>query len=175
MIKGEELTPIGKLIKPHGIKGEITAALEYDVDLTGLSCIIICVDGIYVPFFINSVRQKGRDSVLVSIDGVRNESEAASFAGSTIYVLKAEMPEDAEDADGVYLSDIVGYTVIDASNGVTVGRITDFDDSTENVVLILTPARKDADTIYIPAADEFFEDVDTDTRTVLMNLPDGLY
>ena len=37
MIIYKDLTTIGKLLKPHGINGEIVALLSCDVDLSALS------------------------------------------------------------------------------------------------------------------------------------------
>ena len=58
IISPEILTTVGKLMKPHGINGEITVLLTADVDLAALRCVILEMDGIYVPFFLNSVRPK---------------------------------------------------------------------------------------------------------------------
>ena len=51
MISKEQLIQIGHSLKPHGVKGEITMMLDIS-DISSLSCIIMCIDGIFVPFFI---------------------------------------------------------------------------------------------------------------------------
>ena len=50
-ITATELTTIGRLLKPHGINGEITMQLVVDVDIQSLKCIFLKLDGIFVPFF----------------------------------------------------------------------------------------------------------------------------
>ena len=70
MIKRSELRPVGTLLKTHGIDGEIVVQLTADVDLEALQCIVLEIDGIFVPFFPTSVRPKSAETDLVSIDGV---------------------------------------------------------------------------------------------------------
>ncbi len=148
MIQRDELEQIGAFLKPHGIKGEIAMEMFEDVELSELSCIVLDMDGIFVPFFIESVRPKGPGRMLVTIDGVNSDTEAAAMAGAEVYALRNELPETEDSEDGFYLSDLTGYTVIDASNGVQIGTVTDYDDSTDNVVLILQSAADSSETIY---------------------------
>ena len=57
MIRRDELIQIGQFNKPHGIEGEITASVNYDFDdLSAFSCLIVEIDGIFVPFFVTNVR-----------------------------------------------------------------------------------------------------------------------
>ena len=52
MIKAEEVYKIGKLGKPHGLKGEINFLFDDDVfDRTDADYLVLEVDGILVPFF----------------------------------------------------------------------------------------------------------------------------
>ena len=63
MINPEDVFKIGQFAKPHGIKGEITLLIDYDVsdmwDEPEEEPFIICdMDGILVPFFIEDYRYK---------------------------------------------------------------------------------------------------------------------
>ena len=73
MILESELIEAGKFNKPHGIKGEISATVDIDIDFDELKCVVMPIEGIFVPFFINSVRPKNGDTYLVTIDGVDSE------------------------------------------------------------------------------------------------------
>ena len=117
MITDEQLKAVGTFLKPHGIEGEITLQRDYDdIDFEDFSCLIVDMDGIYVPFFIDGVRPKGSDTDLVSIDGIGDETHAALLTNKTAYVLRselaearrrmAEQEEDGEDEDGFYAEDI---------------------------------------------------------------------
>ena len=77
--KKDELVVAGRLLKPHGIKGEISAGVEIDdLDLREVKCVVVEIEGIPVPFFPTAVRPKNHASVLVTLDGVTNESEPNS-------------------------------------------------------------------------------------------------
>ena len=91
MITRDELISIGHYNKPHGVAGEISASVDVDIDLLqGLSCLVSDMDGIYVPFFVNSCRPKSVETVLLNIDGVNNEVEASKLVNHEIYALKRD-------------------------------------------------------------------------------------
>ena len=50
MIRLAEIAEAGHFNKPHGIKGEMSATLDFDLDLDNVKCIIVPVEGIFVPF-----------------------------------------------------------------------------------------------------------------------------
>ncbi|MDE6802557.1 MAG: 16S rRNA processing protein RimM, partial [Muribaculaceae bacterium] len=104
MITRTELTEIGSITKTHGINGELNVIIPVDVDLESLSCAVIDIDGIFVPFFMTGVRQKGADGYLIKLDGVTTEEEAVEFRGKTLYALSREVEsEEGGDADnGLY-------------------------------------------------------------------------
>lgn len=176
MITLDRLTPIGRLGKPHGINGEINAYLDVDIDIDSLKRIILMIDGIYVPFFIASIRQKRSDTFIMALDDINNEREAAELTNHPLYVLTSDnvIAEDDidEDDSGLYASDLIGFTVIDDTTRQTVGEITDIDDSTENVLFVV--ATPSSATVYLPVADEFITEIDTDRRILRMNLPEGI-
>ncbi len=179
MITRAELTEIGRTIKPHGINGEIATAVNREVDFEGLRCIVMDIDGIFVPFFIDTVRQRGSESVLVTIDGINDEKDAKELCGKAVYALKSDLSamEEADDTEGdevddegFYAEDLIGYT-IDADNK-PIGEITGVESSTDNLLFIVTNDK--GDLTYIPVADEFITDIDTDRHIVEMSLPHGL-
>ena len=66
MIRLAEIAEAGHFNKPHGIKGEMSATLDFDLDLDNVKCIIVSVEGIFVPFFIRSWRPKTADTCLLT-------------------------------------------------------------------------------------------------------------
>ncbi len=168
-----ETTRLHVFNKPHGIKGEISATLDFDIDLSDVKCIVLDVEGIFVPFFIVSVRPKTSETVLITIDGIDSEQKARTLTGRPFYLLDSDIPEpdDADGEGGFYLSDLIGFTLADSIAG-TVGEITDYNDATANLLLIVTTP--DGEEVYIPVADEYIDEVDTDTRTLHTTLPSGI-
>ena len=171
MIREEDLQCVGKLLKPHGICGEITALLSMDVDLSELSCIFLKLDGIFVPFFLNGVRPKSSETDLLTIDGIDNEVQAAGLCPNDIYALAEELPADGEMAgEGMYASDLKDFRIF--NNGEIIGKIIGIDDTTENYLFIVeTPS---GDSLLIPVADEYIAGLDPENKSLFMELPEGL-
>lgn len=174
MIKASELTAIGAIVKPHGVKGEMVISMRDDrIDIGRTECIVMDMDGIYVPFFIENVRQKGRESFIISIDGINSDAKASEFTGKTVYALRDRMAATSDDDadDGFYASDLIGFKAL-KPDGSTTGTITDIEDSTLNVLAIILTA--DGRTVYMPLAEEFITDIDPDSRTITFDAPEGI-
>lgn len=169
MISRDKLEEIGRFNKPHGVRGELSATIP-DLDPAGLSCIFVEIEGLFVPFFITNVRTKGSETYLLTIKGVADENDGALLANRPIYA-DADEIEDVDGDDGFYMSDLIGYTVMD--NGRMTGIIEDYDDSTDNVLFIVR--RPDnGSTFLVPAAEEIITEINPETKTITMNLPLGL-
>ena len=175
MITEKELINIGNILKPHGIKGEVTASLDYDIDIEELKCIVMPIDNIFVPFFVNNVRPKSTDNVLLSIDGINDENEAKSVCGLTYYALISDVAiNDGVSDDGGYVADFIGYKIYNNNESAEslIGTITDFDDTTDNVLFHVE--NSDGKTIFIPVAAELINSINPDSETIIMSLPEGL-
>lgn len=171
MIRIDDLTEIGALYKPHGIKGEISAGLDYDISPDQLRCVVIDVDGIFVPFFIESWRERGPGRLLLKLEGVDDETAAAALAKRPFYGITAELPlYDQPADDGIYLYDLVGYEMLDGDRPV--GKITAVDDSTENILFHVEDAG--GRIIFVPYAEDWIQEFDPDRLTITMNLPEGI-
>lgn len=173
MILQRDITQIGTIIKPHGIKGEISVQTDIEPEcLADLSCIILDMDGIYVPFFIDTVRPKGASTALITINGIKDGQHAATLAGKDIFAQAVEIDSDDTDSDDrIYVTDMHGYT-ISTIDGTTIGTVTDIDISTANALFIISTP--DGRTVLVPAAEDFMVSLDADAQNLTMDLPDGL-
>lgn len=175
MIHLADIRPVGKFLKPHGVNGEISILRNADnLDLDDYSCVIVDVEGIFVPFFLCSVRPKGPETDLVKIEGISDERQAAMLTNKTAYVLAAEIPcdEDGEVGDdGFYADDFIGYKV-NLDQGGVLGEITRVDDSTANYLFVIETSS--GENLLIPVADEFITGIDPDLKELTMSLPEGL-
>lgn len=175
MIDPDRLTAIGRVLKTHGIHGEMNVELYCD-DVTpdSVPCVFFSMDGIFVPFFVSSLRRRGVGACLMTVDGVTDERQAGPFGGNEVYAETDKLPAPGEDDDDDYLTldDLVGYRIVD-TDGTVIGDIEEVDDSTENVLFVVE--RPDMTTVHVPAAEPLIVAVDTDNRTITMDLPSGLW
>lgn len=69
-------------------------------------------------------------------------------------------------------NDLKGYKLIDFETGVVIGIIDRIEDSTENLLFLVTDENNEE--IYIPATDDFIVEIDDESQEIKMNLPSGL-
>lgn len=166
MIRREDVYRIGRLGKSHGVKGEISLQFDDDVfDRVDADYLVLDMDGILVPFFMEEYRFRSDSIALVKFCDVDTQQRAAELTGSEVYFPR-ELAE--EDEDNVSLSMLVGYELVDAESGKTVGRIASIDDSTHNILFELE------DGSLIPASDDLIHHIDTEHRTIKTIIPEGL-
>lgn len=172
MIKKEELFQIGYFAKPHGIKGELSLHTDYaevfdDAEVLYLVCEM---EGLFVPFFIETLRSKKNASVvLVKFENVDNEMAAKKFSNKAVYcpleLIKESLPEDAESWDYY-----IGYCLEDRLTG-ELGEVTEVDESTINTLFKINYQGKE---LLVPIADEIIVSVDNENRRIIVSLPEGL-
>lgn len=168
MILQEEVFHIGRLGKPHGIKGEITFMFTDDVfDRVDAEYLIIEVDGILVPFFIDEYRFKSNETALMVFDGITTVEQARELTNCEVYFPRS-LSDHSEDE--MTWEEFVGYQITDLHEG-SIGKIVDVNDATENVLFSVDYK---GNTILLPAAEELIVDIDHKERIIITELPEGL-
>ncbi len=168
MITKEELFEAGKFHKTHGVKGELSCSFHKTVDTENLRYIVSIVDGIFVPFFIETLRVKTPTSALIKLVNIDSENDAKELLSSPIYLPLASQQIDTDEVDVSYF---VGYSVVDTELGV-IGTIIAVDETTVNTLFCVENKQKEM--LYIPVAEEFIVSIDEQSRIIHMNLPSGL-
>jgi 16S rRNA processing protein RimM len=166
VIKQEEVYKIGRLGKSHGVRGEISFLFDDDVfDRVDADYLILDIDGILVPFFIEEYRFRSDTTALMKFEGIDSQERARELTGCDVY-----FPRDlaASDDDSISWSAIVGFNIIDASTNKSIGRIASIDDSTLNILFCLEDGH------LIPASEDLITQIDQQARTITMHLPAGL-
>lgn len=175
MIRREDVVMIGNTLKPHGLKGELTVELDSDCTLNQGDCIVLDIEGILVPFFIESVRRKNADALLIKVEGIDSDTAASEFSLKDIYILAADAGKcgvDIDDDDSIlYLADMPGYLVVD-TDGRVIGTIRSIDDTTINTLLNVEAT--DGQMMLIPFSEDFVADVDPVNKSMMLDLPDGI-
>lgn len=129
MIKQEEVYRIGRLGKPHGVHGEISMQYSDDVfDAVDADYLVLNIDGILVPFFIEEFRFRSDEIVLMKFCDVDTEQQARQLTGCTVYFPR-KLTE--ENAGGLSWAQIIGFTLVDKASQKPIGKIRGIDDSTD--------------------------------------------
>ena len=158
---------IGIIGKAHGVKGELSIQIDDDVfDRVDAEYLVLKLDGIFVPFFMEEYRFKSDSVALVKFEGVDTQERARELTGVEVYFPR-ELAEQDENAELSY-SALVGYTLIDNNSGKPVGTIAYVDEQTINIMFELEDGR------LIPASEELIVDVDQKNRTITLDIPEGI-
>lgn len=169
MIKKEDVYCIGRLGKPHGVKGELSFMFTDDVfDRVEAEYIIVETNGILVPFFLEEYRFRSNETALLKLEGIDSQDQARELTNCYVY-----FPYSLSDSDDEpTMAEIIGYRLIDANSGNIIGEIRGIDDSTQN---ILFDVADDKDHNHlIPATDDFIVNIDPPKREITVRLPEGL-
>lgn len=184
VITRDQIAEIGKFHKTHALKGELNAVLDIDSDfLTEERPLIVEIDGIFVPFYAESIRPKGEHSSLVKLQGIDSEEEARCFVNKLIYArlsdiseFEAELGEEdgEEGEEGAYADAFIGYTMLNLTEAgeEKLGIIDDIDAESMNPLFIVVTEA--GGRLLIPIADEFIAGIDPENRTITVTLPEGL-
>ena len=161
---------IGRIGKPHGVKGEMNFMFTDDVfDRTDSDYLIIEVEGLLVPFFIEEYRFRSDETALLKLCDIDTQEQARQFTNCEVFFerSKADTP-----ADELTWAQIVGFQIVDEKNGKIVGKIVAVDDSTENILFEIETTK--GHQALIPAHDSLIRNIDTPSQTITMTIPDGL-
>jgi 16S rRNA processing protein RimM len=164
-----ERVEVGRVIKPHGLRGEVAVFLSSDVIDRLSAGTAVWIDGVATT--VASARpHQGRP--LVRFEHVHDRTAAESLRGALVEAA----PLDPEELDAYLVSELIGVPVIDASGdelGTVIGlvempSVAGYD--------LLEVERASGGTWLLPAADELVEAVeDADgLRLLVRELPEGL-
>lgn len=171
MIKENEIFKIGKLVKPHGIKGEVSFTFDNDIfDKVDCPYLICSINGIFVPFFIEEYRFKGNETALVTFEDIDSEEKAQRLSGIEIYFPRKYFNEKENDDLDYSWSFFLGFLAIDKTAG-ELGIIEEVDEKTINTLFLIKNGEEE---YIIPATEDFIEEIDAKKKTIYFQLPEGL-
>lgn len=172
MIRESDLIVIGKILKPHGVKGEMTVLFnkpEYtDIET---DYYFLFLDGMHVPFYVEELRFNSESSARLKFEGIDSIEKASTYVDTLVF-LRKELIKD-EDNEVTYTSEweqFIGYTILD-EQATLIGTIKEVDSATMNVLFIVF---KNDEEFLIPATTDFIIKVDSDNMELHMSLPEGL-
>lgn len=161
----DQLEQIGQVLKSNGTDGQVVIGLRgiSPDDISEKEPVYVIFDGLPVPYFFESLSQRGSNKLLANLTDVRNLEDAEELVGKAVY-----LPADDEDADGY--EDFEGWTLLNQmpdGSIAEVGVISGFEDIPGN------PCLEVGDNL-VPLHEDLVLEVNPDTQTVLMQLPEGL-
>jgi 16S rRNA processing protein RimM len=167
----QNLIHCGRVLKPHGLKGELCTVWFADSPLllSGLTRLYLkSSDSAPRAFRISAWRRhKGR--YLVFLDTVAGRDQAEKWSGAEILVDRKYIPESGDGKAYVY--ELLESRVF-LPGGAFLGLLEEiFDNKGSEVWRIMT---QDGLEVLFPVNNEFILDIDPDNKKIVIDPPEGL-
>lgn len=159
---------VGFIIKPHGLKGQVTIALDPEApeDFDPIETVFVEVKHKLLPFFIEAISLKGNKAFL-KLEEVNTPEEALSISKCALYLPKSARPKSGRGE--FYDDEVIGFEVLDTAVG-SLGRITEVVQAGPNKLLSVAYHQKE---VLIPVNSPFINSVNKTRKKVTVTLPDG--
>jgi 16S rRNA processing protein RimM len=186
---------VGRIVKPHGIRGEVVVQVLSDVPgrLDAGSSLLVTGEegeplrpgarpGLPARLTIASSRPSkgpGQEMVLVRFEGVEERDRAAEIAGAWLAVERSRVPPAPEGS--YYRYELVGCRCRDGAREL--GRVVDVIEDGGGLLLIVEgpadepaggSARAPLRRVPVPFVERFLREVDVAEGEIVLDLPPGL-
>ena len=159
---------IGKIRRPHGIRGEVRVTVLTDFPELISQRKVVYVGESHSPYTIKSTRWHGGD-LLISFEELPDRTAVEIFRNVMVYMKSEDMPELPKGE--FYTHQLVGLEVItdeDEHLGVLKEVLIT---GANDVYLVEAPDRKD---ILLPAIDDVILEIDHDNGLMRVHILPGL-
>lgn len=167
----KDLHPIGRITKPHGIKGKMKVEYFGD-DFTRFFH--------YREIFIkgSTGRPQGYQILevihqppgfIIRLKGIEKREEVEPLVGKEILITRGVLP-DLEEGE-YYWFEILGM-VVETERGKRIGRVKEIIPTGANDVFVVGGKRKD---IFLPVTDEVIRSIDLKNKMMKVSWMEGLW
>lgn len=168
----EDCFELGKILKTHGLRGEVSIFLDVDEPeyYEEIEAIFLNLEGELTAFEVEQIRLLPNKPkiALLKLAGINQIEETEPIIGETIYLPLNALPELGEKQ--FYFHEVIGFEVVDKELGklASIETVYSF---TEGSLLVMPYKGKE---VLIPINDETIVKVDRANRVMEVALPDGL-
>lgn len=161
------MVQIGSIRKPHGLKGELKIQIDDRYLEIFLQSGVVFLEeaGQYLPYFVSEV--KGERGEIIKFEDIDSREAAESLHGAAIY-LKEEVAGKAEPQG---FEAWVGFEISDP-DGEKTGMITEVREYPQQWMAVVETLK--GKEVLIPLVDNFILEANKETKTIVMDLPEGL-
>lgn len=164
---------VGRVIRPHGIRGEVTVDVRTDDPGERFACgRVLATDPPGAgPLTVASARwHSGR--LLVAFQGIGDRDQAELLRGVWLTVDSAEVPAPA-DPDEFHDQQLIGLRVVTTA-GEPVGAVTDVQHPGQDMLVIEPTADREPGELLVPFVAAIVVEVDVAAGRLVIDPPPGL-
>ena len=165
-----KLIAYGKILKPHGLKGEVKV-LPYSGESENFkhfSSIFISLDNNRQVEYEISGKRFQKNLIIVKFREVDSIDDAEQLRGKEVFIDKAVLPSTADDE--YYWFELIGLDVYSQDNGL-LGKVDSIIDNTAQPILVI---KNNSDEYMVPLIDNFVKKIDLDNSKIVIEPIEGL-
>ena len=160
---------VGKIVKTHGLKGEVTLRIDNEQfdEIEELNYFLLDLNDILIPYFIENITYHSNKSFILFQD-LKTLEAASQLVGTAVYLPLELLPE--KDGNDFYSHEVVDFLVIDEEKG-ELGKVQEIIEyPTQSLIQIIINGRE----VLIPIHDDIIQNVDRAGKKILIKAPNGL-
>jgi len=168
-MKKEDCFYLGKVVKTHGLKGEVTLKIDADDPsaYVNMKHFFLEINKVLTPFFVEKITPNG-DKFFIQVQDIKTIEQAQNLVGKTVYLPLEMLPKLS--GKQFYFHEIVGFTVVDTEKG-ELGPVSEVLEYPTQAILQVMKGKKE---ILIPILDQVIKKVDRDKKILTITAPEGL-
>jgi 16S rRNA processing protein RimM len=156
------LLEVGRIDKPHGVRGEVVVSLITDrVERVAVGTTLYAGDARRPLLIESSKRHQAR--WIVQFEGVHSREAADELHGSMLRATPLDLGEGA--AGVLWIHELIGSTVVDARDGRDIGVVESVEDNPASDLLVLAKSGALIPLRFV---------VDSSPGRLVVELPEGL-
>lgn len=165
-----ELILLGKIIKTLGFQGELVIRIEkqFSKEIEKEELVFVMVEGIQVPFFINSINYVNSGTLHLQFQDYTSDSRVKEFVGCDVFIPGRSTPDITDNSIPGFLT---GYRILN-SDKQEIGTITKIVSYPMQVMLVVEPVT--GEEILIPYNDDWIITTDDRKKLLILDLPEGI-
>ena len=164
-----EFLAVGKLRRPHGVRGELLMSIWTDFPERLQPDKQVYVGKTYQPYQINTIRDHRQD-MIISFDGFTSRDDVGHLRNQIVYVRASGIPVLPDD--GIYLHQLIGLKVISDEDETVLGIVTEIIETGANHVLLVR--RESKGDLLIPDIEPVVLNINLEKGEILVHLIPGL-
>lgn len=171
MIEQKQLFELGRVIKTHGLKGQILVSIDSDnLDhYTNITALQIGKSiNEYKVYHIEDISIKTNGTAYIKLIDIQSIDNAQELVGMKIYLPTSDLPRLQKGK--YYLHDLAGCQIYNEKNE-PLGIVESANDFPGQTMLTVNIAGR---SVLIPFVPEFFPEIDIINKKLIGRIPDGL-
>jgi len=166
----QDLLLIGKILGPHGIRGEVRVYPYVDpqAHMCSGARVMVKAPGGGLSSYIIETSNFYKNIVRIGFQGICDRNSAQALAGAGILMPRAALPP--AEPDTWYWCDLIGLGVYDIC-GNHLGCVDSLIETGSNDVFVVRSGQGE---VLIPAIGQVVKEIDLKEGKIVVDLPEGL-